>query len=1272
MKQRLLSFFALAALTMSAMAQSWTAPVEPTPIEPLDFGFTHADYEVGGTYYIQNVGTGQFVTGANNWATQISVSSNGIPYVSLIVEEVTDAGYEDCIKLKLNGSFKFDGNATGNYRKDYAVADKYLFRDGEENGFVDRNNQPVWYWFFEKAESGNYYWHSAPGMGDNKFPNAADQYASVTGPGVGVNFSTGIEAANNEWCFIPLESVDLEAVNAAQEEYNIKLAAYNKADSLYKSRLILFEMLNEAVKYSADYTEASAVYNNEASTIAEVDTAAAHLRKLIAVAILPYAKANSTVEAPVELTKYIITNPDFNAGNIDGWTVTAGIGQNQGYQANSSYKNAEGEVVVDKFIEAWRPAPSTLNDGQIYQKLGALPSGHYILECDGIARNQTADTDENYVDPDDYKGIYLFYNDGNIVVHSDATLRDVEVEVEDAEGNVTTERRAAHFTFEFDIEDVDSLKIGLMAEQTNLNWMAADNFKLSMAGPSQILPSYTALRAELKTAEALLEEDIMAQKTLIDALQTAVNNAAPLVEAASDDAKDAEYKAAYAEINGARQAVVESVAAYAKLSTFIEQLDTDIEKYDEKAGYDALVAKLTNLQTELTTGYDNQTISTEEINAKIDGYADMIAADIQKLFDDAVAAGEPIEEGLDISPLFKDMTFAYGTTQTAFANGYPAENPVWMNETKTGNFKTNYSTAEVWDARPFNIYRDLENLPKGKYTVKTHAFYRAAANDTNYPGYQNGDYDATEYAYIYAGANHTHLVNNAALGTPTAKTGDWDAGDGNYIPNSQQGAHELFTDPAYAEQAALAYIEVSGNVLADGGTLRVGFAGTNELQANHWCIFDGFEIYYNGIPETLDGEIEALIAELEAYAPFVVETTTLYNEALAAASAALGADRETQVAVIAQLEEAIAACKLSEELYNKLFDTVLPEYEKKRDDSYGTGTFTDETLATILQEIQDAQKDDQIQSNEQMQGWIDALPVAWVNYILSMEELDDATEANPIVVPIIVNGDFETGNKNGWTVEQQGNAGGDGNGAAEFWGATSFDIYQEFPKLKDGYWRLSVDALYRYGGSASDCNARAAGTITNPEYFYINDLAVNVVSWSDLERGAFRYTGEKDDDGNDITPYDLAIDNNALIKYDVTPAEGEPYSFWSVNTKTGFELVINLKDEDEKPVNRFHNEIVFGYGEGLDVTGAVRLGLKKAEKPSSDNDWCPFDNFKLEYLGTEAPVAVTSLEAEPAKAMTGALYSIDGRIVRNVTSAADLRGLSRGIYIIGGKKVTIK
>lgn len=79
MKQRLLTAALLLAATLAAWAQNWTAPVNPaTGVDPVD----------GGTYYIKNVGCGQYIVGANSWATQISVSTDYSPYFSVVTEAV--------------------------------------------------------------------------------------------------------------------------------------------------------------------------------------------------------------------------------------------------------------------------------------------------------------------------------------------------------------------------------------------------------------------------------------------------------------------------------------------------------------------------------------------------------------------------------------------------------------------------------------------------------------------------------------------------------------------------------------------------------------------------------------------------------------------------------------------------------------------------------------------------------------------------------------------------------------------------------------------------------------------------------------------------------------------------------------------------------------------------------------------------------------------------------------------------------------------------------
>ncbi len=1271
----------------SVKAQSWVEPVAPeNPTQALLEAA--AAPEAGSTYYLLNVGCGQFLTGANNWATQLSLSSDGMPYVKLLVEAMSgddEVNWPDCIKLKLNGSFKFNGNEVGGYRKDYVVENKYIFRDSETSGFVDRNNQACWYWKFTQADevTNTYYMQSAynedAGTYMGNFANAATQYAAGKGAGNPIALNGAITDDNIQWMFIPVEAVSAD--------YETQVEAYKTASAIYEARLTLYEMLNDAVTYGADYAAASAVYNTPDATVDELNAAIDEFKPVVTAALLAYAKKNSTAENAVDITKYMIVNPDFDCGDIHGWTVDK-IGVNCGYMANAVYANEEMGVLISKFIEAWRPVnEGVLDNGRIAQVLGALPSGHYILECDGIARNQAGSTDAKWVDPDDYRGIYLFFDDGSIVVHSETSLKDVESDEYDTGGNV--QRLPSHFTFEFDIDDVDSLTIGLMTDNTNMNWMAADNFKLSMAGASQKLPSYVALQGEVNTVAEVLEkiglDEVIAEQAVVDDLQSVYNEVKPLVDAGSDPTKDAAYVAAYTKLIGARNALTASEADYKKAYDFIDKLTADHDAYEEKAGYAGVVTAVSNLLDSMQQGYDERTLTSAAITSAIDGYSEMIKSAIQVVFNDAVKAGEPLEEGLDITPLFEHMGYAWGTSQVAFSNGYPAENPVWMNESKTGNFKTNYSTAEVWDARPFNIYREFKGLPKGKYTIKVHALYRVKANSGdqgilegfNYANYWAGDYDDPDYAWLYANNNKVHLTNIAEMATSANIDGgvevqdDPNTGGVGYLVNNQSGAYKLFTDPAYADAAEKGYIGVSANVLEDGGSFTAGIRGTENLEGNHWVLWYNFELYYDGMQESLDEELQALLDELQELedalvGSSVVTTVQLMEDAKAAGEAALGQKVDVQSAAILQLQAAIKAANESEELCVKVMD-LQGSYQQQVDKlllKYGEDAFTDMRIQEILEEIQAGRDIDEFESNEQILGWIEELPEAWVNFILSMEELNDATLEDPVELPIIINGDFEDcvsdfkGIPNGWTAEYTSKDGAGRENIMEFWNSSAFDFYQDLPRLKPGFYTLSVDGFYRVGVDAAKNSYAAGEPAKNTAYFYAGNMSAQITAWSDITNGAIPYTYTTEDD--------------VTTRYTI-PAEGdEPEEFVGIDGGTFYDCAGGIGFQAPNTQGVMKNYLAEGlYNNTLDfeyTEGSVRIGLKNLE----GGDWFPFTNFKLLYLGTEPPVAVKDITSGEQAIKTGSLYTIDGRLIRGNATLNDLRNAGRGIYILNGKKVVVK
>lgn len=161
--------------------------------------------------------------------------------------------------------------------------------------------------------------------------------------------------------------------------------------------------------------------------------------------------ACATEDNPVDITNLFIVNPDFSDASINGWTDTFTAG-NHGYQSNSTYGD------INQFMEAWinSPAasPNHLSNGSISQEI-SLPAGSYVLSIDAIAKDQAAG--------EEVVGIYLFAGENRTALNADST-------------------DPGHFEVEFVLTEASTIAIGVVVEDTNGNWFAADNFKLECKG----------------------------------------------------------------------------------------------------------------------------------------------------------------------------------------------------------------------------------------------------------------------------------------------------------------------------------------------------------------------------------------------------------------------------------------------------------------------------------------------------------------------------------------------------------------------------------------------------------------------------------------------------------------------------------------------------------------------------------------------------------------------------------------------------------------------
>ena len=207
----------------------------------------------------------------------------------------------------------------------------------------------------------------------------------------------------------------------------------------------------------SDELEGDAYLSLTNEELAELIEEIEEMTKDMLSAIVESKASSATDEEPYDATGFIV-NPDMGTGNADGWTVMP-LGQNNGYQNNNTYTN--GDISLNQFIECWRNG-AVLTDGTIEQTTAAtLPAGTYTLSADINAKWQADATVA-------IEGLFLFVSDA--AGNTNSVLLDTQTE------------SPKHFEVTFKLEEASPITLGVMAKNTNANWLAADNFKLMCYG----------------------------------------------------------------------------------------------------------------------------------------------------------------------------------------------------------------------------------------------------------------------------------------------------------------------------------------------------------------------------------------------------------------------------------------------------------------------------------------------------------------------------------------------------------------------------------------------------------------------------------------------------------------------------------------------------------------------------------------------------------------------------------------------------------------------
>ena len=176
-----------------------------------------------------------------------------------------------------------------------------------------------------------------------------------------------------------------------------------------------------------------------------------------------------------DVTDNYVTNPSFD-GSANGWVINynGSTAQNYGYQPMNYryYDNETMELVyISNFAESWRDKNNgrgLLGNGSIHQALNNIPSGHYRLEADLIATDQS-----NRNNP--VSGFFLFIADE---------------EKESTTAVATNDNQPRHFSVEMETTQ-NSITIGAKTVNPNGNWLAMDNIKLYWYGEEVVATGLT-------------------------------------------------------------------------------------------------------------------------------------------------------------------------------------------------------------------------------------------------------------------------------------------------------------------------------------------------------------------------------------------------------------------------------------------------------------------------------------------------------------------------------------------------------------------------------------------------------------------------------------------------------------------------------------------------------------------------------------------------------------------------------------------------------------
>lgn len=1132
-------------------------------------------FNYGDTLYMYNVGAKMFWGGGNDWNTRASVVEEGVQVVF--------------IKELVNGEWDGKTSTLRNWCVQHNRWDNVFVGGADGTMWVDNSTDP------------NHFWNLLPQSNEVYRLQVSDMNTGFPGDGttfVGHNATLDNGANTRTWAFLtPGEGMNIDWYFVNKTGFD----AYMALIPAYNASKALLAVIEEAKAKGADASAAQAVYENEASTVEEINAAVEALQKAIAA----LDEAGVTPDNPADKTS-LIANPGFDA--VDGWLGTT---------------PALGATVAEQFNKTF----------DTYQDLSGMPNGVYMLEAQAFYRcapwgtaeaydhfiNGTAKNVALYAKAEgDQDSIFVAIK--NIFDGATAEKLGVSGEAEIAVSSgeklwVPRDMSSAndyfvagryHNKVYFSVEN-NKARVGL-AKKTGIgdDWVLFDNFALTYYGSSA--DSYKFWMQQI-VAEAPNFDNLPEGKYVTNGV---VDTYKAAIEAVSGAATKADILAAQAAIAEAAAVVEKNIAAWdslviARNKAEATSADPGIADTDEKMALGDYVWDLDDMIAALE-------LTTEELLAEARKVLEMI---------DYVYANAMIE-GTDVTEKF--------LVNADYSNGTTGWKGSWT--------AVNYGCMEAYE-RDWDAYQEVTSAPVGVYEVSLQGFYRVKRGNDAWTMWKNGE--QTCPGHVYVNNNQTevpcvfsesvNILENIYSGTSTGPEGNYckfeaETLDTLCFPNDMATAGEAFAKGMYKASAF-------GLVAKPGDVLRLGVKG--KKQTATWVIWDNFRMVYQGFKvEIIKPELKKALDNVKESLkkPMGKSVKAGVADVIAAGEAAFAqTDGKVMFDALSALYSANDSIAPSIALFEELAKVAADMFTQASTSTAAQDVITEAEglYAVIMGSI-----DDGILEDADAEAYI--IKVKEMNTKLRIPGGDASDESPLDMTSVIYTPGFEKDGANsieGWENTDGYSFGNDDTQKAalmvEFY-QKKFDIYQDIVGLPNGMYEVAVQAFCSFGNSETDYKNFTENPSVNEAWLYAipaNDstqMATAYLKHRSSEAGPDKgYTGTTTITG--ANGESLVMPNDVVSSGNYMSNEG---LYWN-------KVIVKVTD------------------------GTLRIGVAKPEQIAGD--WVIMDNWTLKYFGensTKTPTGdiVTSIETvggEAAVVTNVEFFSING---------AKMNGLSKGINIM--------